>query len=178
MELNLEKIKEINYHQYLNQNGYLIELKNNISYLVSNKINKVLYEEIRSYAIRKSNRYRLVILNNNLFGYIDLKTNKLLPYRFSYASNFLKSGLAIVAINNRVSFINENMEYLNNNYFWEELETKKTLKNGLTKIVFEDGMYYVETKIDNTINSNYLEFCDETQEFISYPVNSLKRIRR
>lgn len=168
MEINLENIKEVGFKKVLNYKGYQVKVSDDISYLISlNYKPSVLYEEAVLYSIRSNGLYRLVKLNNGMYAYMDINTDKLLPYRFNFATNFLDNGLVIVAVNEMVSYINLNMEYLTTTLEWKPLEARKTLNQGFKKINLEEDMPYVVGICDGYVLEQYLMY-DENLNTFSY----------
>ncbi len=64
--------------------------------------------------------YRVVKLANNEYGYVCVEKNTLLPFRYDFATSFNREGLAMVAKEGCITWINEEFYYLNGSGTWLE----------------------------------------------------------
>ena len=78
------------------------------------------------------NGYKVVQTDNEEYAYVREEDNKLLPYRYDIATDFNKYGYAIVGKNARVSWIDKNFRYFNEEEekFTEEQEIGYNTFNG------------------------------------------------
>ena len=78
------------------------------------------------------NGYKVVQTDNEEYAYVREEDNKLLPYRYDIATDFNKYGYAIVGKNARVSWIDKNFRYFNEEEekFKEEQEIGYNTFNG------------------------------------------------
>ena len=106
-------INKKNFHKNI---SYLINYgdTNELEILVKvNPLKKSYSSQIIDESSSFQNGFKVVKMANKEYAYFSLKENKLLPYRYDFASDFNDYGLAIIGKDGRVSWINQNFEYLN-----------------------------------------------------------------
>lgn len=80
------------------------------------------------------NGFKIVILSNGEFAYVSESNNELLPYRYDFACNFNEYGLAMVAKEGVVSWINKNFEILSQQGIFIDEKTFFSSNSGFTDI--------------------------------------------
>ena len=119
------------------------------------------------------NGFKVVQTNNGEFAYIRQIDNQLLPYRYDIAGDFNEYGLAMVAKDGYVNWINTNFEYLSNNgtFIQENIQTNVSNFLGWKEIYdFNKGSIPLSKIMSQTDYENtfYLDTNGNIKEFIHY----------
>lgn len=102
-----DKYRNILYKIYL-KNGDSFSFTAILPLVGRPPITKVIIEDTHKF----TNGIKVVKLENGEYGYLREADNKLLPYRYDYATNFNNNGYAIVAKDGTVSWIDRTFKYL------------------------------------------------------------------
>lgn len=115
------------------------------------------------------NGFKIVELSNGQFAYVNLE-NELLPYRFDVASNFNEYGLAMIANNNEVSWIDKDFNYISWHGTTEKYDNK--LSSGFKMVEqFSKGNNPL-SRLHLTYNTvNYVKPSLEIKDFVSIKLN-------
>lgn len=169
----------VEYAYGLNKDEHSNMCEKRVDFRLPVSLEKRLNDE-KSFAIVESgntefvNGFKLV---KNEYGqslYVREEDNKLLPYVFDIATDFNKFGLAMVAIDTRVSWINKNFQYINkdgeicdyDNIMedgWVSVFDFSDRQNPLSKLLYIGGYHgsFVSYMNSNMELQHFYEFGEE-----------------
>ena len=115
------------------------------------------------------NGVKVIKLENGEYGYLREADNKLLPYRYDYATDFNNSGYALVAKDGLVSWIDRTFKYLSSDGMMVEnyINNKSSFKGYIDVYNFTNGSIPL-SKVSTDRKVSYFGLDGKIKKFYMY----------